>query len=331
MSVVVDYAFKPWPSTAALKAAGASGVSRYLSYVNPRTAPKIVTKAEYDALLAAGLAVVLNWEYDTHDFTNAGFDARLAANEALRQARALGYPDVCPIYFSVDFDATASQWSTIAARFRAVNAVLGVARTGIYGPWDVLEWARRDGVAAWFWQAGMSTSWSAGRNRNLWPGAHLRQRRTATIGGADCDINDIIQADYGQLGGDDVGINELAYNADSNAWAVRMGVDSQVYPGDNPGPLAHAGNPLWDLLRRLDTNVAADLAEDKATTAALKALVDQVNAAGGSVDAAPILAAIAAARDEESAAVAALHDQVADLTRRLAAAEQAAAAALTQA
>jgi hypothetical protein len=209
MSVVVDYAFKPWPSTAALKAAGASGVSRYLSYVNPRTAPKIVTKAEYDALLAAGLAVVLNWEYDTHDFTNAGFDARLAANEALRQARALGYPDVCPIYFSVDFDATAGQWPTIAARFRAVNAVLGVARTGIYGPWDVLEWARRDGVAAWFWQAGMSTSWSAGRNRNLWPGAHLRQRRTATIGGADCDINDIIQADYGQLGGDDVGISDI--------------------------------------------------------------------------------------------------------------------------
>jgi hypothetical protein len=208
--MLVDYAFKPWPSTAALKAAGASGVSRYLSYVNSRTAPKIVTKAEYDALLAAGLAVVLNWEYDTHDFTNAGFDARLAANEALRQARALGYPDVCPIYFSVDFDATAGQWSTIAARFRAVNAVLGVARTGIYGPWDVLEWARRDGVAAWFWQAGMSTSWSAGRNRNLWPGAHLRQRRTATIGGADCDINDIIQADYGQVGGDDaVGINEL--------------------------------------------------------------------------------------------------------------------------
>jgi hypothetical protein len=209
MTVVVDYAFKPWPSTAALKAAGASGVSRYLSYVNPRTAPKIVTKAEYDALLAAGLAVVLNWEYDTHDFTNAGFDARLAANEALRQARALGYPDVCPIYFSVDFDATVGQWSTIAARVRAVNAVLGVARTGIYGPWDVLEWARRDGVAAWFWQAGMSTSWSAGRNRNLWPGAHLRQRRTATIGGADCDINDIIQADYGQLGGDDVGISDI--------------------------------------------------------------------------------------------------------------------------
>jgi hypothetical protein len=136
----------------------------------------------------------------------------------------------------------------------------------------------------------------------------------------------------GYVQGDDaVGINELAYNADSNAWAVRMGVDSQVYPGDNPGPLAHAGNPLWDLLRRLDTNVAADLAEDRATTVALKALVDQVNAAGGSVDAAPILAAIAAARDEESAAVAALHDQVADLTHRLAAAEQAAAAALTQA
>jgi hypothetical protein len=61
----------------------------------------------------------------------------------------------------------------------------------------------------------------------------------------------------GYVQGDDaVGINEYAYNADANAWAVRMGVDSPVFPGDNPGPLAHAGNPLWDLLRRLDTNVA---------------------------------------------------------------------------
>lgn len=199
--MLVDYAFPPHPPTAALSAAGATAVSRYLSYQTPATLPKILTPAEYTTLRGAGLSVILNWEYDAHDLVNSGFDAAGAAEEALRQADALPYPDFRVIYFSADWDVTAGQWATIAGRLRTIGGIIGPARVGLYAPYDALGWAKRDGVAAWFWQAGMSTSWSGGRNAQLWPGAHLRQRRTATIGGADCDINDIVQPDYGQPGG----------------------------------------------------------------------------------------------------------------------------------
>ena len=290
--MLVDYAFPPHPSIDALRAAGATDVSRYLSYIKTNTAPKIITAGEYQALLAAGIAVVLNWEYDTYDFVNTGFDARVAASEALRQANALGYPQRCPIYFSVDFDATAGQWPTIVARFRAVNDVLGVARTGIYGPWDALEWARRDGVASWFWQAGMSTSWSAGRNAQLWPGAHLRQRRTAIIGGADCDINDIVQANYGQTGGgpmsdaDIPDTRRLAGNGDTWGRAAITGEDPAHFlggvgvgtPATTPNVLHHKLDAILDAAHAAATAPAAVALTDADRAAIAEQVVSLVGA-----------------------------------------------------
>jgi hypothetical protein len=174
---------------------------RYLSYKDPTTMPKIITASEFAALRAAGLSITLNWEYDARDLVNSGFNATDAAHEALRQANALPYPDFRVIYWSADFDVQASDWALMASRLRAIAAVIGLNRVGLYAPYDALSWAARDGVATWFWQAGMSTDWSGGRNAQLWPGAHLRQRLQVTIDGADCDANDIIRSDYGQGGG----------------------------------------------------------------------------------------------------------------------------------
>jgi hypothetical protein len=329
----VDYAFPPHPGPAALRAAGVTGVLRYLAWQTVSAAPKTIQPEEFRALIAAGIDVTLNWEYGADDFTRRSFDSTGAAGEAVRQARALGYPDECAIYYSVDQDITGSQWPVVRDHFRAINAVHGLARTGIYGPWDALEWARQDRVASWFWQAGMSTAWSAGRNRNLWPGAHLRQRRQQTIDGADCDVNDIIQADYGQYGRDSMTATESAHNASANSWAVRMGVSTTVYANDAPGTPVSVGNPLWDLLRRVDASVAADLAEDKAATVAVAALTDTLShlvtaGGGGNLDTATVLAAltevktaVAEARSAESAAITELHGQLAALTDQLTAAQ----------
>jgi hypothetical protein len=198
MVTVVDYAFPPHPSTSALLAATATGVARYLSWL-PNN--KVITRTELQKLCQAGLGVILVWECGAQDFIGPKFDARAAATEAVRQANSLGYPENAALYYALDWDVTVSQWPMIRDRLRnGPIAVHGVERTGIYGPSDALEWARRDGCANWFWQAGMSTAWSRGRNRQLWPGAHLRQRRTTTIDGASCDLNDIIKSDYGQGG-----------------------------------------------------------------------------------------------------------------------------------
>jgi hypothetical protein len=253
---VIDYAYGH-PSPASLRAAGVSGVARYLSYL-PNS--KVITPAEYKAHRAAGIDVVLVWERDAQDFVAPGFDAHAAAVEALRQARAMGYPEDAAIYYALDWDVTAPQWPTIRDKLRAgPGAVHGVTRTGVYGPSDTLGWARRDGVAAWFWQAGMSTAWSGGRNRDPWPGAHLRQRRPATIGGVQCDINDH-QPNYGQ-GGADVALTdaELKRIVQNVAASIAQGTWELGYCETTFDPAyrdALAGRTLMDIRAAIQPPVA---------------------------------------------------------------------------
>jgi hypothetical protein len=91
-----------------------------------------------------------------------------------------------------------------------------------------------------------------------------------------------------------------------------------MFPRVRSGPEQGADVQLVQTLLRIDANTAADLAEDRAATVAVKTLTDLVNTGGGNVDAAPILAAIQTTRDVESAAVTALQQQNADLHAQLA-------------
>src|SRR6266571_2929759 len=210
MSFVIDCTQSP--SVDSMKAAGVSGVCRYLSwlfrwggtthsYVNP----KVIQKPEFDSLINGDLGVLLNWEYDEHDWLGGSDAGKAHATEAVRQAKLLGLPPGmgCAIPGSCDFDITLGQWKASGQHYaREYSAVMRGEGflPGPYGPYDLLTWVRDAGYGDMYWQAGMSTSWSGGRNANLWPGAHLRQRRHVTIGGLDCDYNDIIQTNYGQYG-----------------------------------------------------------------------------------------------------------------------------------
>lgn len=201
MGVVVDYAYGR-PSTRALIDAGVVGAARYLSWSDP----KVINRSEYDTLKAAGIAVVPVWEWDARDWLSGADGARAHATEAVRQARILGHPAGAGIYGAADWDMTRDQWTGAARSYgQAFRQVIRDAgyRVGVYGPYDALTWCRDDLGYDLYWQAGMSTAWSARRNANPWPGVHLRQRRAVKIDGVACDINDILQADYGQ-GGEDV-------------------------------------------------------------------------------------------------------------------------------
>jgi hypothetical protein len=325
--IALDYTARIPPS--ALTAAGVSDVCRYLCY-SPVGDWKRIRKPEYDELLAAGIGVTLNWELDARDWAHGEAVGIAHGAEAVKQARSLGYPAGCAILGSADFDMSRATWDSLGRFYgggfaAAVRA--GGYRPGVYGPWDVLTWVRDAGLMDVFWQAGMSTAWSGGRNRNAWPGVHLRQRRHITVGGQDCDANDILIATWGQARvgapsttGDDMGVwDELLSD----------------FTGRQQGP-GKAADILWatahaaeDALAAVRVNAAAETARDAGFRAAFDAFATAVTSgAGGDIDVAPILARIDALATEESTAMAAAMAEIAELRHQLADRDARLAAAL---
>ena len=187
----VDYAWAR-PSPSGLRSAGYTFAARYLSY---DTTGKNLTASEARALRAAGVDVVSNWEYGASDALKGRTRGISDAQEALRQANAAGMPAGRPIYFSVDFDASASQQAVINDYFDGVASVLGLARTGAYGGFYPIKRLFDAGKIAYGWQ---TFAWSGGQ----WdPRAQVRQvRNGVTIAGGDCDIDEAQVQDFGQWG-----------------------------------------------------------------------------------------------------------------------------------
>jgi LysM repeat protein len=165
-------------------------MSRYLSWL-PNG--KVITSAEYRDLLAKGFEVSLNWEYAAKDQLGGAASGKLHANEAVKQARALGYEPGSTIYFSADFDATEAQQAAINAYMTAAKAIVHAAgyRIGIYGGFWVVKRAFDAGVTDDGWQ---TYAWSGGQ----WdPRAHIRQDHNGIkCGGADCDHNTRVGTTY---------------------------------------------------------------------------------------------------------------------------------------
>lgn len=199
-----------------IKSAGYDGVVNYVSLSRPGAnfEAKPLTKEYADALRAAGLHIVSNFQYgkpgwpDPSDLTR-GYDGGVAdAHSAMQLHSAAGGPNSAPIFFSVDDAIDANTWNTLAVQwFRGINSVLGVGRTGIYGDAQVCGWAIRDGVIGpstsaghqWAWQ---TRSWSHGDRE---PAAVLYQTVVNSpgnpgplLGGINVDVDDVLAADFGQ-------------------------------------------------------------------------------------------------------------------------------------
>lgn len=183
MSQVLDYSLAR-PDPAAIVAAGYVGVLRYVAPA--MDAPKIIYQPEYAALLSHGLKVVLNWEWYA-DRPREGAAAGTAdAQEALRQADALGYTGA--IYFSVDYNAPDSDQPAINAYFQACAQVIGLNRLGAYGGYWPLSRLFDAGLIVYGWQ---TLAWSGGKRESR---AHLYQNGAQALGA--CDVNDVLKSDW---------------------------------------------------------------------------------------------------------------------------------------
>ncbi|MGB8388855.1 DUF1906 domain-containing protein [Mycobacterium sp.] len=212
---LIDFAERRIPPDQ-IKSAGYAGVVNYVSESRPGAnfEAKPITRQYADALRAAGLQIVSNFQYgkpgwpDPSDFTR-GYDGGVAdAQTAMRLHAAAGGTASAPIFFSVDDDIDLNTWDSVAVQwFRGINSILGVDRTGIYGHSQACTWAIRDGVIGrsttaghrWAWQ---TKSWSHGQRE---PMAVLYQEIVNTpsspgplLGGINVDVDEVLAADFGQ-------------------------------------------------------------------------------------------------------------------------------------
>jgi hypothetical protein len=199
-----------------IKSAGYAGVVNYVSESRPGAnfEAKPITREYADALRAAGLHIVSNFQYGKpggtapSDFTR-GFEGGVAdAQTALRLHSAAGGSNSAPIFFSVDDDIDSNTWNSLAVNwFRGINSVLGKQRTGIYGHFQACQWAVNDGVLGhsstaghqWAWQ---TKSWSHGQRDST---AVLYQEVVNSpsspgplLGGINIDVDEVLAADFGQ-------------------------------------------------------------------------------------------------------------------------------------
>ena len=186
----LDWSVAHPPSDKSLAAAGVTFACRYLSH-SPAKNLKLL---EANHLSSLGIDLVVVWE-TTANRALAGHDAGVAdATEALRQANHLGMPEGRPIYFAIDFDATAHQLShEITEYFQGVNEVLGAGRTGVYGGFRQVGAMFDAGVVSFGWQ---TYAWSGGQWDNR---AQIQQyRNDKLVGGVSVDFDRATSADFGQ-------------------------------------------------------------------------------------------------------------------------------------
>lgn len=212
---VIDFAAKQIPAEA-IKAAGHAGVINYVSTSRPGSnfGAKPITLPYAKSLYAAGLIIVSNFQYGKpggtapSDFTRGYAGGVTDARTAWQLHTAAGGAKNAPIFFSVDDDIDRATWDKLALPwFRGINSVIGAMRTGVYGGYDVCQWAAESGVIGnsqtpgfrWAWQ---TRSWSGGRR---FAPAVLYQHTIDTpsspgplVGGIRVDVNDVLARDCGQ-------------------------------------------------------------------------------------------------------------------------------------
>lgn len=185
----VDYS-DDRPDLAALYATGRRFAVRY---VGPGRESKQLTKAEAAHLASHGFDIACVAEGSAGGLLNGFATGRDWATQAIADARACGMPAHRPIYFAVDVDIDATKWPRVADGLRGAGSVVGRDNVGVYGEYDVIGWAFRDGVACYGWQ---TYAWSHGR---IQPFTHAHQYRNGVeMAGATVDLDRAFTADFGQ-------------------------------------------------------------------------------------------------------------------------------------
>lgn len=186
----------------------ANGITDVCRYVSPTTGiGKVIYKAEVDALVAAGIGIVFNYERGAGDWRggyNSGFQAgRWARNYVSGTGTTtvngvtvpcFGLPTSVCIVYSIDTGVATSELGLAADCIRGFNDGAGGVQCA-YGPWNVGEYLKARGLIKHFWQ------WKDGSRANT-VHTNIRQNYPTPYNlGYTYDSNTPVTLDFGQYTG----------------------------------------------------------------------------------------------------------------------------------
>lgn len=202
IGTVIDYSAGV-PNAKDVKAKGHLGAVRYVSERRPGAEwmkGKPVRKEEATAYADAGLEVASVYQFgraETADWLQGAAGAATHAPKAISLHSAAGGPAGRPIYVAIDDNPTRAQYDgQIRPYLTAFKTALAAAnlKLGVYGNYNVIEWASKDGLGEYFW---MHDWGSEGRIHPLTT-IHQKAGLKDTIDGIEVDINNVYAHDWGQ-------------------------------------------------------------------------------------------------------------------------------------
>ena len=190
MTFGLDYSAAP-PDLGCAKANGVGFVVRYLE---PADDWKTLTAAEVARIKAVGIDLVACYEAKAAA-PLGGFTIGVEhARGVLAESVKVGMPTDRPIYFAVDFNATAAQLQgPVREYFRGIGSVLPLSRIGGYGGLNAIRYLFDNELIHWGWQ---TYAWSNGQWDQR---AQLQQyNNSEAFCGGTVDYNRSMSVDFGQ-------------------------------------------------------------------------------------------------------------------------------------
>lgn len=189
MTFGVDYS-SARPSIATLRKNDVRFVCRYVDAI---VSEYNLSAAEATSLLAANIAIVPVFEREQSRAVgglSAGVNDAKAAEAFLVKC---GLPADSPVYFTVDFNPTATEMEFVKDYFRGVCSIHSVVNVGVYGGYYTVRTLYSYGLVGYVWQ---TLAWSNGQ---WFSSADIRQERdNVSWAGGAVDYNTAMSRDYGQ-------------------------------------------------------------------------------------------------------------------------------------
>jgi hypothetical protein len=196
------------------KAAGKQFVVGYVS----EDPSKNLTLAEVQAYHAAGIAVLLVYEYNTAAAETGANGGHKNATLAAQLAKALGYPPSCAIAFAIDEPSpNLGMLSAYAAAFTAVCHAAGYSDM-VYGGYSTVKYCLDHALVDLGWQ---TYAWSNGQWDTR---AVLRQvQNDVTIAGVSLDLDTATTANYGAWMPGDIVTEPVIIDLSGTKWTNSKG------------------------------------------------------------------------------------------------------------